>query len=136
PPSCRSYSAHTKKRPTGRLSFALWSRLLRGGVLLLPLRERLALLFATLLQLFLQLLLVLLEHLRVGRRAVIGLGELARQRQRQRQRCAIGVGRLHHEVLTLLQSRDHFGGRLIVRHAAVLETDHVGRLLRLVTVDD
>ena len=32
-----------------------------------------------LLQFFLQLLLVFLEHLRIGRRAVIGLGELAGQ---------------------------------------------------------
>ena len=33
--------------------------------------------FGPLLQLFLQLLLVFLEHLRIGRRAVIGLGEFA-----------------------------------------------------------
>src|SRR5262245_58036884 len=129
-------SGKQKRRPTGRLSFALSSRLLRSGVLLLHVLELLALLVGALLQLFLQLLLVLLEHLRIGRRAVIGLGELARQRQRQRQRRAIGVDRLHHQVLALLQTGDRFRRRLIVRHAAVLEADHVRRLLRLVAVDD
>jgi len=54
-----------------------------------------------LLQLFLQLLLGFLKNLRIGRRAVIGLGEF-RQRQRQSRR-AVGVDRLDHQVLALFE---------------------------------
>src|SRR5882757_10028465 len=98
--------------------------------------ELLALFLSALLQLFLQLLLVFLELLRIGRRAVIGLGEFTGQRQRQRQRRAVGVDRLYDEVLALLQTGDQFRRRFVVRHAAVGEADHVGALLRLVAVDD
>ena len=49
----------------------------RGGLRRLLAFEPLARLLGPLLQLFLQLLLLLLEHLRIGRRAVIGLGEIA-----------------------------------------------------------
>src|SRR5690349_3302852 len=66
--------------------------------------ELLALLFGPLLQFFLQLLLVFLEYLRIGRRAVIGLGELTGERQWQRQRRAVGIDRLNDEVLALLQA--------------------------------
>ena len=61
---------------------------------------------------------------------------IRRQRQRQRQRRAVGVDRLHDEVLALLHAREQFRRRLVVGHAAVLEADHIGALLRLVAVDD
>ncbi|MGY4460584.1 hypothetical protein ACVWYI_004544 [Bradyrhizobium sp. LB13.1] len=48
--------------------------------------ELLALLVSLLLKLFLKLLLSFLEHLRIGRRTVIGLLEFAGERQRQGQR--------------------------------------------------
>ena len=89
------------------------------------------------LQLFLQLLLGFLEHLRIGRRAVIGLGETPPpQRQRQRQRRAVGIDRLHHQVLPLLHVREQFRGHLVIRHAAIGEADHIGALLRRIAVDD
>ena len=98
--------------------------------------ELLALLFSPLLQLFLQLLLVFLEHLRIGRRTVIGLGEFARERQRQRQRRAVGIDRLNNEVLALLHAGDQLGRCFVVGHAAVLEADDVGALQRRIAVDD
>src|SRR5207253_11270869 len=92
--------------------------------------ELLALLLSPLLQLFLQLLLVFLEHLRIGRRTVIGLGEFTSERQRQRQRRAVGIDRLNNEILALLQAGDQLGGRFVVGHATVLEADDVGALQR------
>ena len=55
----------------------LRSRIGRRGAGRLGGLELLARFFGALLQLFLQLLLGFLEHLRVGRRTVIGLGEFA-----------------------------------------------------------
>src|SRR6185436_12444294 len=98
--------------------------------------ELLALLFGPLLQFFLQLLLVFLEYLRIGRRAVIGLGELTGERQWQRQRRAVGIDRLNDEVLALLQAGDQLGGCFVVGHATVLEADDVGALQRRIVVDD
>src|SRR5258708_23635437 len=105
----------------------LWSRGWSGGS-----RRRLvgvglkllARFLSAFLQLFLQLLLGLFELLRIGRRAVIGLGEFG-ERQRQRQRRAVGVDRLHHHVLTLLPVGEQFRGYFVVRHAAILEADHI-----------
>src|SRR4051794_6019729 len=91
--------------------------------------------FRTLLQLFLQLLLGGLELLRIGRGAVIGFGEL-RERQRQCQRRAVGVDRLNNQVLSLLQVGDQFRRHLVVRHAAVLKTNHIGSLRRRVGIDN
>ena len=72
----------------------------RGRPRLLAL-QLLARLFGPLLQLVLQLLLLLLEHLRIGRRPVIGLGEIL-QWQLQAHRLAVHVDRLHGEGLALL----------------------------------
>ena len=101
-----------------------------AGLKLLPL------LFCPLLQLFLQLLLVFLEHLRIGRRTVKGLGEFTGQRQRQRQRRTVGIDRLNNEILALLHVGDQFRRGFIVGHAAVLEADDIGTLLRRIGVDD
>src|SRR5437868_5746019 len=98
--------------------------------------EFLARFFSLLLQFFLQLLLVFLEHLRIGRRTVIGLGEFTRERQRQRQRRAVGIDRLNNEILALLQAGNQLGGRFVVGHATVLEADDVGALQRRIAVDD
>src|SRR6478752_2253737 len=98
--------------------------------------ELLALLFSLLLQLFLQFLLVFLELLRIGRRAVIGLGEFTRERQRQRQRRAVGIDRLNNEVLAFLQAGDQLGRGFVIGHATILEADDVGALQRRVAVDD
>src|SRR6185369_5714336 len=76
--------------------------------------ELLARFFSLLLQLFLQLLLVFLEHLRIGRRTVIGLGEFTRERQRQRQRRAVGIDRLNNEILALLHAGDQLRRRFVV----------------------
>ena len=62
-------------------------RLARRGARL-ALLELLARFFGAALQFFLQLLLLLLEHLRIGGRAVIGLGEIV-ERQRQADRLAV-----------------------------------------------
>ena len=100
-----------KRRSAAPFCFAGCAYFAAGLAGALPgfgLLELLALLFSTLLQLFLQLLLVFFEHLRVGRRTIIGLGEFA-ERQRQRQRRAVGVDRLHHEVLALLHAGEQFG---------------------------
>src|SRR6202043_2023001 len=75
------------------------------------------------LQLFLQFALLLLEHLWIGRRAVIGLGEIG-QRQYQADRLPRGNDRLNDEHLALLQLADHLGIGFVVGHAAVGETDH------------
>src|SRR6185295_11809228 len=91
--------------------------------------------FRALLQLFLQLLLGRLELLRIGRRTVIGLGEL-RERQRQRQRRAVGVDRLNDQILSLLEVRDQFRRHVVVRHAAVLKTNHIGSLRRRIAIDN
>ena len=55
--------------------------------------QLLARLFRLLLQLFLQFALLFFEHLRIGRRPVIGLGEIG-ERQRQADRAALHVDRL------------------------------------------
>src|SRR4051794_13991540 len=83
-------SAFLSFRERGLLRRRIGGRAARGSVGF----ELLAGFFRTLLQLFLQLLLGGLELLRIGRRAVIGLGEL-RERQRQRQRRTVGVDRLN-----------------------------------------
>src|SRR3954462_1913466 len=95
------------------------SRLLLAGGRRALLLELLALFVGLLLKLFLELLLGFLEHLRIGRRTVIGLLEFAGQRQRQGQWRTVGVDRLHHEVLALLHVGDQLGRRFVVGHAAV-----------------
>src|SRR3954447_4902109 len=99
------------------------SRLLLAGGRRALLLELLALLVGLLLKLFLKLLLGFLEHLRIGRRTVIGLLEFAGERQRQRQGCAVGIDRLDNEVLALLHVADELGRGLVVGHAAILEAD-------------
>ena len=97
--------------------------------------ELLARLFGFLLQLFLQFALLLFECLRVGRRPVIGLGEIAK-RQRQADRSALHVDRLHDDVLPLLHLGNHVIGHLVVGHAADREADAVGRLGRRILIDE
>ena len=109
---------------------------LLAGAALVRILELLALLFGALLQLFLQLLLGFLEHLRIGRRTVIGLGEFAGERQRQRQRRAVGVDRLHDEVLALLHAGDAIPASPRSRTCSRWEADHVGALQRRIAVDD
>src|SRR5437016_3764410 len=107
----RLNSPKTKKAPLAPFCWLIEWRLLRGRIGLragsrlrrLGRLELLARLFSPLLQLFLQLLLGGLEFLRVGRRAVIGLGEFG-QWQRQRQRRAVGVDGLDQEILALLHA--------------------------------
>src|SRR5262245_15133357 len=113
-------------------SVFLPSRRSRGLLLALEILERL---LGPLLQSLLQLLLLLLEHLRVGRRPVIRLGELG-ERQRQADRLAGRIDRLHGERLALLELEEHVGGHLVVGHAAVGEADDVWTGGGLVLVDD
>src|SRR3954468_12692989 len=112
-----------------RLLLSSWRGARRLLLLLLQL-------FSLLLELFLQLPLGFLEHLRIGRRAVIGLLEFAGERQRQRQRCAVGIDRLNNEVLALLHVVDKLGRGFVVGHAAVLEADHIRALQRRIVVHD
>src|SRR5262249_28511576 len=77
------------------------------------------------LQFFLQLLLLFLEDLRIGRRTVIGLGEIA-EWQHEADRLALAVDALDHQTLPLLELADQLPARLVVGHAAVVEADHVG----------
>src|ERR1700741_4287994 len=118
-----------KRRSFERLLFAmnllLCCRIGCGGAAGRSRFELLALFFGALLQLLLQLLLVLFELLRIGRRTVIGLGAVGK-RQRQRDRLVVGADRLNDEVLTLLHVGEQFGGHFVIGHAAVLEADHVG----------
>src|ERR1019366_10157862 len=67
--------------------------------------ELLASLVGALLQVVLQLLLLLLEHFRIGGRSVIGLAEIG-ERQDQADRLAPAVVVLHHQLLALLQFSD------------------------------
>ncbi len=97
--------------------------------------QLLARFFGLLLQFFLQLLLVLLEHLRVRGRTVIGLGEIV-ERQRQADRLAVAVDRLHGELLALLQAADDVGVHLVVGHAAVGEADDIRTGRGLALIDD
>ena len=70
--------------------------------------QLLARLLGPLLELLLELLLLLLEHLGIGRRAVIGLGEVA-QIELRAHRLAIHVDRLNGENLALLHAADQIG---------------------------
>src|SRR5207248_10435398 len=79
-------------------------RLPRRRGLLLRL-ELLARLLGTPLQLILQFLLLLLEHLRIRRRAVIGFGKIA-ERHHEADRLAGTVDTLDHQALALLQLAD------------------------------
>src|ERR1700761_8068768 len=81
--------------------FLLGCRIGRASRGLAALFQLLAGFVGALLQFLLQLLLVLLELLGIGRRAVIGLGEIA-ERQRQRHRLVVGRDRLNNKVLALL----------------------------------
>src|ERR1700733_7721388 len=115
-----------KKRPV-RAPFDLslkWRGLLRrrigssgaglGGL------QPLARFVGAFLQLFLQLLLVLLENLRVGRRTVIGLGETVGtflQGQWKRQRVVVGRDRLNVQRLPLLHVGKQFRRQFVVRDA-------------------
>src|SRR6516162_4695512 len=87
-----------------------------------------------LLELFLQLALLLFEGLWIGRRAIVGFGEIA-QWQRQADRRTLHVDRLHDDVLTLLHLGNHVVGYLVVCHAADRKTDAVRRLCWLSLVN-
>src|SRR5262245_21664140 len=92
-------------------------------------------LFSAPLQLILQLLLLRLENLRVGRRPVVGLGEIA-ERQHERDPLSRPVDALDGKALALLHVGDQLTARLIVSHAAVLEADDIGSGHRLTLIDD
>src|SRR5450631_58356 len=94
----------------------------------------LARVFRTLLQFFLQFALLLLYHLRIGRRAVIRLGEIG-ERQRQADRRALHVDRLQGDLLPLLHLGDHVVGDRVIGHAADREAYLVGLLGRLILID-
>src|SRR5204863_5179447 len=97
--------------------------------------ELLAGLFGALGELALQLVLPLLEHLGIGGRSGIGLGEIAK-RHHQAERLAGAVEALHYEALSLLQFVDQFAARLVIGHAAIVETDYVRGIHWLALVDD
>src|SRR5437764_1446348 len=60
----------------------------------------------------------------------------ARERQRQGQRSAVGVDRLHDQILPLFEVGDQFRRHVVVRHAAILEANHIRRLRRRIAVND
>src|SRR5437016_2646463 len=121
-------SAFRPKSPRG------WRSAWQGGLALAAL-ELLAGFFGALLQLLLQLLLRGLELFRIGRRTVIGLGEIG-ERQHQADRLAGPVDALHHQALTFLELADQLEACLVIGHAAVVEADHVRPGHRLALVDD
>src|SRR5438477_3694040 len=87
------------------------------------------------LQLVLQPFLLFLEYFWIGRRAVIGLGEIG-QRQNEADRLAGTIDALHHEPLPLLQLADQLAARFVIRHATILETDDIRPSHWLTLVDD
>src|SRR5262245_37797347 len=123
---------------SSRLNFELLARRRRRRrrwrLLLLTL-ELLARLLGPLLQFVLQLLLLLLEFLGIGRRAIVGLGEVV-ERNRQADGLAGAVDALDAQALPFLQLADHLPARLVVGHTAVVEADDVGPGHGLALVDD
>src|SRR5262249_13368598 len=122
-----------KRAPLRR--YAIEPLLLRCRARRLLALEVLERFLGALLQSLLQLLLLFLEYLRIGRRAVIGLGEFGK-RQRQADRLTGRIDGLNDERLPLLHLAEHVGGDFVVRHAAVGEADNVGAGRRLILVDD
>src|SRR5215467_15120604 len=79
---------------------------------------------------------LLLEHLRIGRRSLVRLGEVG-ERKREADLVAGEVDRLDGQHLALLELADQVGGPLVVRHAAVREAgEERHRDRRLLLVDD
>src|SRR3954447_16788228 len=97
--------------------------------------ELLARVLCPFLKFVLQLLLLFLELLRVGRRTVIGLGEI-RERDHQADWLAGAVDALDDEPLPFLQFANQFATRFVIGHAAVVEADDVGPSHWLAVVDD
>src|ERR1700745_3976779 len=111
-----------------------WRRLWRGRRLRLAL-EVPACLLGPLLQFVLQLLLLFLELLGIGGRAVIGLGEIPK-RNHEADGLAGTIDPLNDQALPFLQLADQFAARFIVRHAAIIEADDVRPSHGLAVVDD
>src|SRR5262245_59721 len=109
-----------------------WDRRLRGRLLALELLLRL---LGPLLQLLRQLFLLLLELFGVSRRTVISLGEVL-EGDDEIDGLPRAVDPLNDEALPFLQLADEFAVRLIIGHAAVIETDDVGASHGLPVVDD
>src|SRR5215471_5907974 len=94
------------------------------GCRLLLALELLACLLGPLLQFVLQLLLLFLELLGIGGRAVISLGEIP-ERNHEADGLAGAIDPLNDQALPFLQLADQFAARFIVRHAAIVEADDV-----------
>src|SRR5262249_3045080 len=109
--------------PCGR---CLGSRGCRGCPLLLAL-ELLARLLGT--------LLLLLQLLGIGGRAIIGLGKI-RQRNHETDGLAGTIDPLNDEPLPFLQLADQLAARFVVGHAAVVEANNVRPGHGLAVVDD
>ncbi len=82
----------------------------------------------------LQLLLIFLVFLRIGRRAFVGLGEI-RHRHGEADLRAVDVDRLHLEGFALLHLGDQFWRTVIIGHAAVGETGEERARQRLFLVE-
>src|SRR5262245_19712791 len=124
---------------SSRLNFELLARRRRRRrrwrrLLLLTL-ELLARLLGPLLQLVLQLLLLLLEFFGIGRRPIVGLGEVL-QRNHEADGLAGAVDALDDQALPSLQLADQLPARLVVGHAAVIKADAIAAGHGLALVDD
>src|SRR6478672_9910293 len=97
--------------------------------------ELLARLLGPLLKFVLQLLLLFLELLGVGRWTVIGLGEI-RERDHQADGLAGAVDALDDEPLPFLLLANQFATRFVIGHAAVVEADDIRPCHWLTAVDD
>jgi hypothetical protein len=71
----------------------------------------------------------------VGGRAIVGFGKVL-ERHHQCDRLVGAVDRLYGELLPTLQLADQFLACLVIRHATVLETDHIGAGHWLALIDN